>query len=169
MKMGLSLAAAGVIGTAVGFGMPMEQSAPAPATLTAADLPALREQTGPGDDIVLTREGDGHFYADVQLDMVPTRMLVDTGASMIALTEADAIAAGLYWDEAELATVAQGASGAVRGVYVTLPRVSLGGVEMTNAQAVVIPEGLPVSLLGQSFLAQVGKVSIEGNAMVLSQ
>ncbi|WP_241657539.1 retropepsin-like aspartic protease family protein [Aurantiacibacter suaedae] len=168
MNMGPPLAATCLVGLAIGFGMPMEQGEPAPAQAA----PTLRPDATAAnwsDDVTLARAGDGHFYAEVQLDAAPARMLVDTGASMIALTEDDALAAGLYWDQAELTTVARGASGPVRGVFVTLPQVSLGGIEAQDVAAVVVPEGLPISLLGQSFLTHVNKVAIEGDAMVLSQ
>lgn len=174
--MGPALAAICLIGLAIGLTMPMEQSQTAPApdaqASTSANLtetaPTPAPQSGWSDDVALPRAGDGHFYAEVLLDMAPTRMLVDTGASMIALTEDDALAAGVYWDASELTTVAQGASGPVRGVFVTLPQVALGGIEAHDVAAIVVPEGLPVSLLGQSFLAHVDKVAIEGDAMVLS-
>ncbi|OYX67318.1 MAG: hypothetical protein B7Y88_00695 [Sphingomonadales bacterium 32-64-17] len=169
MNLGLPLAATCLVGLAIGFVVPMEDDGPVPAQMAPSKLPGSAAGSGWDDDVSLPRAGDGHFYAEVQLDAAPTRMLVDTGASMIALTESDALAAGLYWDEAELATVARGASGPVRGVFVTLPHVSLGGIEAHDVAAVVVPDGLPVSLLGQSFLTHINKVAIEGDTMVLSK
>ena len=121
------------------------------------------------DQVVLGRERDGHFYADVVIDGVPTRMLVDTGASVIALTGEDAAALGIYWDESEVQPVAQTANGVVSGVHTTLRRVSVGGFEGTNVAAMIIPEGLSISLLGQSFLATVDKVEIAGDQLVLGE
>ena len=94
-------------------------------------------------------------------------MLVDTGASVVALTGADARAAGLNWNPTQLGVVAQGASGPIRGIALTLDRVTLGGHEARDVRAVIIPEGLPISLLGQSFLATVEPVRIEKDRMVL--
>ena len=51
-----------------------------------------------GGAMVLDREQDGHFYANVRIDTRDYRMLVDTGASMIALTGDDARDMGLDWD-----------------------------------------------------------------------
>ena len=45
----------------------------------------------------LAREFDGHFYANTNVNGTRLRMLGDTGASMIALTGSDAIAAGIRW------------------------------------------------------------------------
>lgn len=118
--------------------------------------------------VTLDRAGDGHFYADVSVDGQSTRMLVDTGASVIALTGADAEALGLVWNEDEIAMVARGANGPVMGVHATLANVTLGGFEAADVPALIIPEGLSISLLGQSFLSQVRKVEISGDNMVMT-
>ena len=117
----------------------------------------------------LPRAADGHFYADAQLNGSRIGFLVDTGASVVALTGADARAAGLAWSQADVGPVAQGASGPVEGVHVTLDSVTLGGHEARNVAAVIVPEGLPVSLLGQSFLSTIHPVRIEQDRMVLGE
>ena len=94
--------------------------------------------------------------------------MVGTGASVIALTGRDAMAAGLYWDDSEITHIGSGASGAVYGVPVRLAEVEIGGMVRRNVDAVIIPEGLGISLLGQSYLRQVGAVEIAGNQMVFS-
>ena len=121
-----------------------------------------------GGAMVLDRAGDGHFYATAQIDTGDYRMLVDTGASVVALTGGDARDIGLDWDPDALAPVAQGASGPVMGVPVTIPDISVGDFEAHNVQAVIIPEGLAVSLLGQSFLRNVPNVQIADNTLTLS-
>ena len=85
----------------------------------------------------------------------------------MALTAADARAAGLTWSAAEIEIVAQGASGPVAGVPVTLDKVVLGGHEARDVRAIIVPEGLAISLLGQSFLATIDPVRIERDRMVL--
>lgn len=115
----------------------------------------------------LSRRGDGHFYASASIDGASIEMMVDTGASVIALTGDDAIAAGLDWDEEEVRHIGSGASGAVHGVPVTLEEVEIGGLVKRNVRAVIIPEGLDISLLGQSYLSQINNVEISGNEMIL--
>lgn len=118
-------------------------------------------------ETALPRQPDGHFYAGVAIDGQPSRMLVDTGASMVALTGADAEAIGLTWEPGDVRPVARGASGPVYGVSVTLDRVALGDLEARNVAAIIVPEGLGISLLGQSFLSQIGRVEIRDGAMML--
>lgn len=116
---------------------------------------------------VLTRQRDGHFYANASVDGVQLRFLVDTGASIIALTGDDAEALGLSWDEASLKPIGRGASGVVNGVPVRIDRIEIEGIEARGVEAAIIPEGLDVSLLGQSFLSKVENVEISGNEMRL--
>ncbi|WP_395330232.1 TIGR02281 family clan AA aspartic protease [Novosphingobium sp. BL-8H] len=115
----------------------------------------------------LTRAADGHFYADAAVNQHSTRFLIDTGASMVALTGADARAIGLDWSDSDVIPIGQGASGPVYGVPVRLERIELGGTEVRDVRAAIVPEGLDVSLLGQSFLSRVGNVRIEGERMML--
>lgn len=116
----------------------------------------------------LNRGFDGHFYAETNVNGANLRMLVDTGASVIALTGSDARAAGLYWDASEVRPIARGASGTVYGVARQLDQVDVGGFTRRNVRAMIVPEGLDISLLGQSYLGQIDSVQIEGNQMVLS-
>lgn len=134
---------------------------------TLAAVTGAHEPSTWAAEVTLDREVDGHFYADVAVDGVQSRMLVDTGASVIALTGDDAAAIGLHWDPGAVAVVAQGASGAVYGVRTQLSTVTLGNFEARDVDALIIPEGLGISLLGQSFLSTVDSVEIAGDRMVL--
>lgn len=115
----------------------------------------------------LTREADGHFYARVTADNQPVRMMVDTGASVVALTGRDARALGINWRPQDLQPVARGANGMVNGFPITLKRMDLGRLTLTDVQAIVIPDGLPVSLLGQSFLNRLSRMEVTGDRMTL--
>jgi aspartyl protease family protein len=143
----------------------------APGSATAQEATARldvdRNEPRNGGDVILPRAGDGHFYADVVVDGASTRMLVDTGASMVALTGEDADAMGVKWDPQDLEQVARGAGGPVYGVRVSIERMQLGDFEARSVEAVIVPEGLGVSLLGQSFLAQIPRVEMSQNTMVL--
>ncbi len=131
------------------------------------NLAVAQEQQSAGSEVILPRDADGHFYADVTIDGTTSRMLVDTGATVIALTGAVGESLGLYWDQSAVQPVAHGASGAVYGVPVRLANVQLGELEASNVDAIIVPEGLGVSLLGQSFLSRVGRVEMDEQRMIL--
>ena len=75
---------------------------------------------------------------------------------------------GLDWDPNALAPVARGVGGTVMGVSVTIRDISVGDFEAHDVQAVIIPDGLGISLLGQSFLSHVPKVDIADDKLTLS-
>ena len=112
----------------------------------------------------IERAPDGHFYLDAQVNGAQIHFLIDTGASMVALTPEDAQRAGIALPN-ERAT-AQGAGGAVEIIPVTIDRIAAGPLEARDVPGAVARE-LPVSLLGQSFLSRVGNVQISGDRMVL--
>ncbi len=112
----------------------------------------------------LQRAADGHFYAEAQVNGARIRFLVDTGASIVALTPADAQRAGITLPSERSSAI--GAGGEVEVMPVTLDRIAIGTLSANQVRAAVAPH-LPVSLLGQSFLSQVGSVEIRGDRMVL--
>ena len=133
------------------------------AELKATSSPQFTSEDG---SIELDRAADGHFYADVRINGDPVHMLIDTGASAIALSRDDARAAGLATSIGMNEVVGEGADGAVHGEYVKLDRVELGPLSASGLDAIVLNGGQQ-SLLGQSFLSKFSSVQIEGNRMVL--
>ena len=116
--------------------------------------------------VELDRSPDGHFYADVEVNGQRIHFLVDTGASVIALSRDDARRAGLAPSISMPQVVGDGASGDVRGEIVTLDRVALGPNTATGLTAVVLDTGSQ-SLLGQSFLSKFASVEIRNDRMIL--
>lgn len=173
MDLKLPLAAVLIAGAATGLLMPSLASVGQPDPPRVLDASAADPVSADAaanawaEDLVLTREADGHFYANVAVDGQSLRMLVDTGASVVALTGANAEALGLRWDPAEIAPVAQGASGPVEGVNVIIPELTMGDHVAHNVDALIIPEGLAISLLGQSFLSTLGEVQMSGDQMIV--
>lgn len=115
--------------------------------------------------VILTRSFDGHFYADAQVNGTTVHFLIDTGASIVALSDADARRAGLTLS-GDPQIIGSGAGGEVWGHVVRLNRVELGVKSVSDTEAVVL-EGGDRSLLGQSFLSKFGSVEINGDTMVL--
>lgn len=118
------------------------------------------------EETQLEREGNGHFYTEVLVSGESVLMLVDTGASTVALTTEDAERIGIDFAEDEFEPIGTGASGAVRGMRVVLNSVAVDDKEVTAVEGAVI-EGLEVSLLGQSYLSKLESVNISGDTMIL--
>ncbi len=119
-----------------------------------------------GQGITLDRAPDGHFYADARVNGTNVHFMVDTGATGVALSVEDASRVGLPYYASEFTAVGRGASGEVRGKLVTLDRVTLGGKSVSSVSGAIL-EGSEMSLLGQSFLGQMGSIEIKGDTMVI--
>lgn len=118
-----------------------------------------------GDAIILTREVDGHFYADAKVNGMPVRFLVDTGATGVALSRHAADIAGVATPMPD-EVVGTGASGEVRGSHVTLQDISLGSKAVQAMPAIVLSGG-DRSLLGQRFLSRFASITIDGDTMTM--
>ena len=115
----------------------------------------------------IQKDADGHFWARAEVDGRLMRLLVDTGASQVALTATDAHALGL--DPARMIydhSVAT-ASGATRAARVTLARLSVDGAEVEDVTALVVERGLATSLLGMSYLGRLHGFSADRETLTL--
>jgi aspartyl protease family protein len=119
-----------------------------------------------GTELVVPRSSDHHYYADASVNGRPVHFMIDTGASETALTEDDARQIGLAVDPSKYEVLGDGASGMVRGQYVELRSIDLGGIRQQNAKAVIVP-GAAVSLLGQPFLEKIDEIVIRKGEMRL--
>src|SRR4051794_20869978 len=133
------------------------------AELRARNAPQFTSQDG---TIELQRSSDGHFYADTRINGTNVHMLVDTGASIIALSRNDARMAGIATSIGMNDVVGRGADGAVHGEVVRLDDVELGPLSAQGLDSVVLNSG-EQSLLGQSFLSKFSSVEIQGDRMIL--
>lgn len=104
-------------------------------------------------EIVLTAGSGGHFTTAGQINGKAVTFLVDTGATAIAMGQADADRLGVSYRDAPR-SFAGTANGRVPINLVTLSSVRVGGVEVANVQAVVMPTAMEHVLLGNSFLTR---------------
>jgi aspartyl protease family protein len=100
---------------------------------------------------VLQADERGHFFAQGVINGNQVRMLVDTGASLIALPAADAQRMGIDYRRGSRGTVST-ANGVVPVYRVRLDTVRIGDLELNQVDALVQEQGLPIALLGMSFL-----------------
>jgi aspartyl protease family protein len=85
--------------------------------------------------------------------------MVDTGASVVALTREDAARLGLRHTDADFSGPVVTASGPVRAAPVELEAVAVAGARVDRVRALVVDQGLPHSLLGMSYLGRLSSFS----------
>ena len=121
------------------------------------------------DTIEVPRARDGHFYMTLMVNDVPVDFLVDTGATHLVLTMADAARVGLAPDDLQFTGRAVTANGEVRTAPVQLDRVALGQITDRNIRAWVNQGELEQSLLGMSYLQNWRKIEITSKGLLLSR
>ena len=124
-------------------------------TVTAA--PSLKMQAN----------GQGHFVVSGQINGGAATMLVDTGATVIALPSTDAKRLGIDYKKGKVIAVST-ANGTTPAYLVKLNTVKIGDIEMNQIDAVVQENGLPIILLGMSFLNRM-EMHRDGDQMTLTK
>lgn len=122
--------------------------------------------SGPAS-ITLQADGGGHFVTQGQINGGTIRMLVDTGATMIALSASDALRLGINYRSGKTGYVST-ANGTVPVYVVKLNTVKIGDIELNQVDAVVQESGLSFALLGMSFLNRT-EMRREGAQMTLTK
>ena len=116
--------------------------------------------------VTLAADASGHFFVEGAINGNPVRFLVDTGATVIALSAADAERLGIDYRKGRLVAV-NTANGVAPAYLVKLDTVKLGAIELNWVDAAVHERsGLPMALLGMSFLSRV-EMRRDGQTMTL--
>ena len=139
-----------------------------PERQTVAYAASTQPAPASGGAAHIERASDGHYWAEVEMEGRPVRVLVDTGASMIALTRDDALRLGHRLIASDFDQVVHTAAGETRAARVRLRTVSVEGVEVTGVEALVVERGLRTSLLGMSYLGRLSKMEATPDRLTLT-
>jgi aspartyl protease family protein len=155
--------------SALGGGALVALSA-APLRAARAEAPALFAfATGPANasSEAIRKSSDGHYWAEGQVNSARVRFLVDTGATAVALTPADARRLGFDTDTLQYGYRVVTAGGQTRAAAVKLVSITVGGARVENVDALVIEEGLDASLLGMSYLGRLSGFEATRETLIL--
>ena len=124
-----------------------------------AAVPAAVHAPAHGGPAQVLKAADGHYWADALIDGTVVRVMVDTGASVVVLTPADAARLGLRLKAPDFSGTVITASGPARAARVELRAVAVAGARVERVEALVVERGLPHSLLGMSYLGRLSSFS----------
>lgn len=161
---GLMLALGGLAANWLGKTPPAPAKPAARATAATTSAPA---STG-GRSITISRDRRGHFAVEARVDGRNLDFMVDTGASVIALTANDAKRLGIFPSFNDYKARVNTANGTVKAAPVTLGSVDVGGLVVRNVPALVMPENaLGENLLGLAYLTRLKRFEYAGGKLVL--
>ncbi len=142
---------------------------PATAALSTHQAPVADTLETPRS-VIVPRDGRGHFQVDARIEGRKLSFMVDTGASVIALTASDAARLGIHPAQREFVTEVKTANGTVRAAPVKLDEVEVGDLVVRDVAALVMPdEALSDNLLGLSFLSRLRRFEYSAGRLVLEQ
>ena len=119
-----------------------------------------------GESLFVARARDSHFYLDAEVNGQRIRFLVDTGATMVSLSQADARRAGFSVDDLRYSQPTMTAAGPSAAAPVRIAEMEIGGVVLRDVEASVRVAG-EGSLLGMSALRRFASVEVRGDTLVL--
>lgn len=134
-----------------------------------AELEPQRDSAGRAGEARFAANARGDFVVDGRIDGVAVRFVVDTGASEVVLSRADAARIGIDPDSLAYTRAFTTANGTVFGAPVRLARLSVGGVALADVRATVTRGDLETSLLGMSFLGRLGGFAVRDRVLTLYQ
>lgn len=122
---------------------------------------------GEGERIEVPQDRSGHYHLTADVNGTPIRFLIDTGATDMVLSLADAERAGLSVDDLAFIGTARTANGEVRTAFATLDEIAIGPLSFDRVRVSVNAGEMEDSLMGMSFLRRFGRIEITDGALVL--
>lgn len=142
-------------------------SAEAAVSEDIASAPAAEAAQSSARQVSIRAAGDGHFYVDADINFRPVRLIVDTGATAVALRESDAAEAGIRVNRSDFVNPVQTANGTTMAAETVLSSISVNDIEVRNVRALIVPDAqLSVSLLGGSFLHGLARFEVTDGTLI---
>ena len=120
-----------------------------------------------GGETRIRQSPDGHFWVRVTVGGVKQRMLVDSGATVTALSSRTAAEMGLDPRPGIVPVLLTTANGTIRAQTVTVPELRLGSIVARDLSAVVSPAFGNVNVVGMNFLSRLKSWRVEDNMLIL--
>ena len=147
---------------------------PRPNSIAAVDGPRATapapSSSARGGTVELRAGQNGHFTASADINGRSIDVMVDTGASIVALTWEDAERAGIFVRASDFTHSVNTANGVARVAPVMIDSVSIGDIAVRDVRGVVAERGnLTTTLLGMSFLGKLSRAEMRRGSLVLEE
>lgn len=128
----------------------------------------MPEQRIEGEETLVPMAADGHYWLVAEVNGVPTRFLVDTGATLTAFSSRSAKQAGLEPRTGGLPVMLNTANGTVTADLTTVDSLRFGNIEAAGLDAVIAPNLGSTNVLGMNFLSRLDGWRVEQGDLILS-
>jgi len=127
-----------------------------------------RPAASPVRAVQITRGQGGEFTLRAKVNGVSAPMVVDTGATLVVLTQETARAAGVPLELLDYNVDLETAGGHTKAARLTLDRLAIGNLVERSVPALIVPHGqMKTNLLGMSFLDRLERWEVRPDRLVL--
>lgn len=126
----------------------------------------LDNQTVSGNEVRVRMSPDGHFWVDADINGVKRRMLIDSGATVTALSAGTAHSAGVDTGMGLTPVILRTANGAAAAQTGSIDELRVGNIVARNLKVVSAP-GLDLDVIGMNFLSELESWRVDGRTLVL--
>lgn len=111
---------------------------------------------------------DGHYWVEGRINGTPARFLIDSGATVTALSEQTARAAGLNFELGEPGVVLNTANGKVEARRSSIASLGIGPINASDLPVLVSPAFGEVNVVGMNLLSRLKSWGVQNGEMVLT-
>lgn len=127
-----------------------------------------RSQVVSGQETRIRMSDDGHFWVRVAINGVERRMLVDSGATVTALSSGTMDAIGVKAGGSPFPMLIETANGTVRADTATVPELRIGNIVARDLPVVTSPSFGDMDVVGMNFLSRLKSWRVEGRTLILT-
>lgn len=127
----------------------------------------MPQQSVEGHETRILMANDGHFWLDASVNGEPFRFLVDTGATLTAISESTAIAAQVPQQTLRRRMMMRTANGIIEAELATIGELRLGNIVARDLDTVVAPELGETNVIGMNLLSRLASWRVEGRTLIL--
>jgi aspartyl protease family protein len=127
----------------------------------------LDDQKVVGEEVRVRMGGDGHFWVNARINGVERRMLIDSGATVTAISDQTAKRAGVEARAGLSPVVLRTANGMAPAQTGSIDELRIGNIVARNLKIVTSPGLGNMDVLGMNFLSQLKSWRVEGKTLIL--
>ena len=127
----------------------------------------LDDQQVVGRELRVRMSPDGHFWVNATINGVERRMLIDSGATITAISESTARAAGVDAGTGLAPVVLRTANGVAPARTGSIDKLRVGNIVARNLKIVTSPGLGGIDVIGMNFLSQLQGWRVEERTLIL--
>lgn len=123
-----------------------------------------------GRNARIKMDSRGHFMTQARMNGRNVEVLVDTGATSVAINRSTARRLGIHLNASDFKYTVNTANGQTKAASAVIDRVAIGRVEVRNVRAAVLDDkALSGTLLGMTFLKELRGFEVKNRELILTQ